>query len=132
MRFFSPLKLDVRVAHERLFAKCFIDYDREIALVAEYAGDNGQRHLAAIARMIRKYSDNSAEVAFLVADKFQNRGLGTYLLERTIHIARKEGVAALEAATLSENFSMKDMFVRAGFRFSHPEDGVVSAWLQLQ
>ena len=131
LRFFLPLKLDVRVAHERLFAKCFIDYDREIALVAEYAGDNGQRHLAGIARMIRKHSGNSAEVAFLVADQFQNRGLGTYLLERTIHVARKEGVASLEAATLSENFNMKDLFVRAGFRFSPPEDGVVSARLQL-
>jgi acetyltransferase len=131
LRFFLPLKLDVRVAHERLFTKCFIDYDREIALVAEYAGDNGQRHLAGIARMIRQHSGNSAEVAFLVADQFQNRGLGTYLLERTIHIARKEGVASLEAATLSENLNMKDLFVRAGFRFSPPEDGVVSARLEL-
>jgi acetyltransferase len=120
LRYFLPLKLDVRVAHERLFTKCFIDYDREIALVAEHS-DGGERHV----------SGNSAEVAFLVADKFQNRGLGTYLLERTIHIARKEGIAALEAATLSENFNMKDMFVRAGFRFSPPEDGVVSSRLDL-
>jgi acetyltransferase len=132
LRYFLPLKLDVRVAHERLFAKCFIDYDREIALVAEYAGDNGQRHLAGIARMIRQHSGSSAEVAFLVADRFQNRGLGTYLLERTIHVARKEGVTSLEATTLSENFNMKDLFVRAGFRFSPPEDGVVTARLQLQ
>lgn len=131
LRYFLPLKLDVRVAHERLLTKCFIDYDREIALVAEYAGDHGRRHLAGIARMIRKHSGNSAEVAFLVADQFQNRGLGTYLLERTIHIARKEGIASLEAATLSENFNMKDLFVRAGFRFSPPEDGVVTASLQL-
>ena len=36
MRFFLPLKLDFRVSHERLFTKCFIDYDREIGLVAEY------------------------------------------------------------------------------------------------
>jgi acetyltransferase len=130
MRYFLPLKLDVRVSHERLFTKCFIDYDREIAMVAEYSHD-GERHLAGIARMVRKHSGNSAEVAFLVADKFQNRGLGTYLLERIIHIARKEGLAALEAATLSENFNMKDMFVRAGFRFSPPEHGVVTASLQL-
>jgi acetyltransferase len=130
LRYFLPLKLDVRVAHERLFTKCFIDYDREIALVAEH-NDGGERHVAGIARLIRNHSGNSAEVAFLVADKFQNRGLGTYLLERTIHIARKEGIAALEAATLSENFNMKDMFVRAGFRFSPPEDGVVSSRLEL-
>jgi acetyltransferase len=132
MRYFLPMKLDARVAHERLFTKCFVDYDREIALVAEYTDDTGARHLAGIARLIRNHSGNSAEVAFLVADKFQHRGLGTYLLQRTIHIARKESVAALEAATLSENLNMKDMFVRAGFRFSPPEDGVVTARLQLQ
>jgi acetyltransferase len=131
MRFFLPIKLDVRVAHERLFTKCFIDYDREMALVAEYTDTPAERHLAGIARIVRNHADNSAEVAFLVADKFQNRGLGTYLLERTIDIARKEGIGRLEASTLSDNFNMKDMFVRAGFRFSPPEDGVVTASLEL-
>ena len=131
MRYFLPMKLDVRVSHERLFTKCFIDYDREMALVAEYT-ENGKRHLAGIARMIRTHSGNSAEVAFLVADKFQHRGLGTYLLQSAIAIARKEGIAALEASTLSENFNMKDMFIKAGFRFSAPEDGVVTASLLLK
>jgi len=131
MRFFLPLRLDVRVTHERLFTKCFIDYDREIALVAEYTDETGARRLAGIARMIRKHSDNGAEVAFLVADKFQGRGLGTYLLEQTIKVARKEGIEKLEASTLSENFNMKDMFIRAGFTFTAPEDGVVNASLTL-
>jgi acetyltransferase len=130
MRYFLPLKLDVRVAHERLLSKCFIDYDREMALVAEYT-DNSKRHLAGIARMIRTHTGNGAEVAFLVADRFQHRGLGTYLLESAIAIARKEGIGMLEASTLSENFNMKDMFVKAGFRFSAPEDGVVTATLRL-
>jgi acetyltransferase len=131
MRFFLPLKLDFRVSHERLFTKCFIDYDREIGLVAEYPDDEGNRCIAGIARLIRKHSDNSAEVAFLVADKFQNRGLGTHMLERIIEIARKEGIATLEGATLSDNFNMKDMFIKAGFRFAPPEDGVATAELHL-
>lgn len=131
MRFFLPLKLDFRVSHERLFTKCFIDYDREIALVAEYNDEQGARRLAGIGRLIRKHSDNTAEVAFLVADKFQNRGLGTRLLEQMVEIARKEGIAGLEGATLSDNYGMKDMFARAGFRFSPPEDGVVTAVLHL-
>ena len=62
--------------------KCFIGYDREMALVAEYTDDAGTRRLAGIARMVRNHSGNSAEFAFLVADKFQNRGMGTHLLER--------------------------------------------------
>jgi len=57
--------------------------------------------------------------------------LGTYLLQSAIAIARKEGIAVLEASTLSENFNMKDMFMKAGFRFSAPEDGVVTASLRL-
>jgi acetyltransferase len=69
LRYFLPLKLDVRVAHERLFTKCFIDYDREIGLVAEYTNE-GERHVAGVARLIRNHSGNTAEVAFLVADKF--------------------------------------------------------------
>ena len=132
MRFFLPLKLDFRVSHERLFTKCFIDYDREIAIVAEYQDEEGNRRMAGIGRLIRKHSDNTAEVAFLVADKFQNRGLGTQLLERMIDIAKKEGISGLEGATLSDNYGMKDMFARAGFRFSPPEDGVVTAVLSLQ
>lgn len=130
-RYFLPLKLDVRISHERLLNKCCIDYDREIALVAEYTDGDGRRHVAGIARMIRRHAENIAEVAFLVVDKFQNRGLGTYLLERTIEVARSEGVGVLEAATLSENFNMKEIFVRAGFRFTPPESGVVSARLEL-
>ena len=132
LRFFLPLKLDFRTSHERLFTKCFIDYDREIALVAEYTNEQGARGLAGIARLIRNHSDNNAEVAFLVADKFHNRGLGTQLLNLVIDIARREGISGLEGATLSENYGMKDMFVRAGFKFSPPEDGVITAFLRLQ
>lgn len=132
MRFFLPLKLDFRVSHERLFTKCFIDYDREIGLVAEYADEEGARRIAGIARLIRKHSGNSAEVAFLIADKFQNRGLGTHMLDITIQIARKEGISTLEGATLSDNFNMKEMFIKAGFHFAPPEDGVASAELQLK
>ena len=127
-RYFHPVKLDVRVAHERLVTKCFIDYDREMALVAEQ-DENGTRHVAAIARMVRNHSDAGAEVAFIVADKFQNRGLGSHLLECLIAVARREGVVYLEGAMLAENYNMKDIFSRAGFRFGSPMDGTISAKL---
>lgn len=129
-RYFHPLKLDVRVAHERLITKCFIDYDRELALVAEQ-DEAGARHIAGIARMVRNHSDSGAEVAFIVADKFQNRGLGSHLLECLIAVARREGVTYLEGAMLAENYNMKDLFSRAGFRFGAPVEGTVSAVLQI-
>src|SRR5215831_12489706 len=130
-RYFHPVKLDVRVSHERLITKCFIDYDRELALVAEYADEHGGRHIAGIARMVRNHADLGAEVAFIVADKYQNRGLGSYLLDCMIGMARREGVGYLEGSMLAENYNMKDIFSRAGFRFGTPMDGTISAMLKI-
>src|SRR5215510_3598511 len=130
-RYFHPIKLDVRVAHERLITKCFIDYDRELALVAEHADEHGARHIAGIARMVRNHSDQGAEVAFIVADQYQHRGLGSHLLQCLIAVARCEGVAYLEGAMLAENYNMKDIFSRAGFHFGPPLEGTISATLHI-
>jgi len=130
-RYFSPLKLDVRVAHERLAKRCLVDYHNEMALVALCSDASGQQHLAAVARLIKAPDRNSAEVAFVVADRYQHHGLGTYLLARIIEIARQEGFAALEAVVLADNADMKDLFRRAGFKFSLPEGGELTVRLNL-
>jgi acetyltransferase len=131
LRYFLPLKLNVRVSHERLITKVFIDYSREIALAAEYADEQGTKRIAGISRLVRNHSDNGAEVAFIVADKYQNRGLGSHLLESMIAIARAEGIARLDGTVLSENINMKDLLMRAGFLFGPPADGAVTALLDL-
>ena len=130
-RYFVPLRLDVRIAHERLLKRCLIDYRKEMALVATYSDENGQERLGAVARLVRIKDTNRAEVAFVVADQHQHHGLGTYLLERIIDIARREGVAELEAVMLADNFSMKDLFRRAGFEFLSPLGTDVTASLKL-
>jgi acetyltransferase len=127
LRYFAPLQLDSRISHERLTTKCFIDYDREIALVAEHSDANGILHIAGVARLIRNRSGNDAEVAFIVADKYQHRGLGSYLLQCMINVARHEGIASIEGSLLAENMDMKDLFARAGFRFGVPQERVVTA-----
>ncbi len=129
-RYFAPLRLDVRAAHERLLKRCLVDYHNEIALVATYV-ESGEPHLAAVARLIKLADSNSAEVAFVVADQHQHHGLGTYLLDRIIDIARKEGIGALEAVVLADSFSMKDLFRRAGFKFQTPQPSDVTVRLEL-
>src|SRR5450432_333910 len=131
MRYFHPVKLDMRISHERLITKCFIDYDNEMALVGEYTSEDGSRQIAGIARMVRGRSNEGAEVAFIVVDKFQNRGLGSRLLDCIISVARAEGVRRLEAEVLSDNFSMREMFTREGFHFEEPDSGTVAAALEL-
>jgi len=130
-RFFSPLELSFRTSHERLITKVFIDYDREIALAAEHTGKDGKTVIAGIARMIREHTGNSAEVAFVVADSFQRKGLGTYLMQQTIEIARQEGLSSIHGVLLFENSEMRKVFEKVGFRFDEPEAGVSSARLKL-
>jgi acetyltransferase len=130
-RYFIPLRLDVRVAHERLLKRCLVDYHNEMALVASYLGESGKPNLGAVARLIKIPGSNGAEVAFVVADQHQHHGLGTYLLDRIIDIARQEGIGALEAVVLTDNFSMRGLFRRAGFHFHTPQGTDLTARLEL-
>jgi acetyltransferase len=131
-RYFGILKFDARVAHERLLLRCSIDYSKEMALVAEYADAERGRHIAAVGRFIRNVAGNSAELAFVVADVFQHHGLGNSLLQQLTAIARHQGVAELEAEVLADNYNMKSLFHRAGFSFSQPDRGTVTARLKLR
>src|SRR5215472_7656077 len=83
-RYFVPLRLEVRTAHERLLKRCLIDYQKEMALVATYSDQDRQLRLAAVARLVKAADAKRAEVAFVVADQHQHHGLGKYLLDRII------------------------------------------------
>jgi acetyltransferase len=123
LRFFHMEKLDSRVAHERLIRKCFIDYDREMALVAECADpQSGSRLLLGVGRLARQRNQKDAELGILIADHCQRLGLGTELLARLIDIARGEKVPRIIAQILSENQGMLHLAQRYKFAFSPDED----------
>lgn len=130
-RYFIPLKLESRIAHERLVKRCLIDYHDEIALVAEWRDEQRAPHLAAVGRLVRTPASNTAEVAFVVADAYQGRGLGGYLLQEAMKIARREKLTGLEAEVLADNHEMIDLFRRTGFHFSLPDGGTVIAKREL-
>ena len=88
MRYFHALKLDQRVAHERLTRICFIDYDRELVLVA--IRREPVRQIVGIARLSKIYGSDAAEFAILIDDNYQGQGLGTELLKRLIKAAAEE------------------------------------------
>jgi acetyltransferase len=116
LRYFSPLKLQQRVAHSRLVRICFNDYDREIALVAETKASNGKSEVVAVARLSKLHGNNSAEFAVVVMDKYQNKGLGAELTKRLVQIAKNEKLEHLVAYTLRENKDMQRMCKKLGFQ----------------
>src|SRR5208337_2409267 len=107
LRYFCSLSLSRRVAHERLLRICFVDYDREMVLVAEHTDPaTGERRIMGVGRMNKLHAKNEAEVAALVTDQYQKMGLGHELLRRIVQIARDEKVGAVSAEMLPDNLAM--------------------------
>jgi acetyltransferase len=132
LRYFQPLKLSQRTAHERLTRICFIDYDREMALVAEHKGKDGDPEIIAIGRLSRIRGKDEAEMAVLVDDRFQHQGLGTELFRRLVEVARDEHLTKVHSTILSENREMQAICRKLGFHLETDfEDATISAVLML-
>lgn len=133
LRYFSSMTLRSRVEHERLVRICFGDYDREMALVAEYTDPKTrQQAILGVGRLIKLRGRNEAEVAVLVSDEWQRRGIGRELLQRAIAVARAENVARVSGELLRDNLGMQALLKKTGFRFGPIDDAVsVRATLEL-
>lgn len=118
-------------SHEMATRYCFIDYDREMALVAE-AEDAGETRLLGVGRLVADPDRQFAEYAILVADPWQNQGLAGPLTERCLEIARSWGVRTVRAETGTDNRRMLAVLRDHGFALGRGEDPeVVSASLDL-
>lgn len=133
LRYAQVMKLSRRVAHERLSRICFIDYNREIALVAVRRDPQTQHpQILAISRLTKMHASNEAEFAMLVIDAFQGQGIGTELLRQMIEIGRAEKLSAIYAEILSDNFIMQHICKKLGFEVEPmPGEPMVTARLEL-
>jgi acetyltransferase len=133
LRYFHTLKLNRRVAHERLTRICFIDYDREMALVADRKDPAAESHeILGVGRLSKRRGTDEAEFALIVRDGYQGRGLGSALARQLVEIAGQEGVRRIVADMLPQNQAMKRIFSQLGFRISRGESGdVLQAELDL-
>jgi acetyltransferase len=116
LRYFHMEKLSERVAHDRLIQKCFIDYDREMALVAVRTVAGAGEEILGIGRLSKNAGTREAEVAVLVTDKYQRQGLGMEIMRRLIVVARDEKLESIEANTLPENVAMRALASGLGFK----------------
>jgi acetyltransferase len=124
LRYFSPLSLRRRVEHDRLLRICFGGYDREMVLVADSKDPKTNEHrILGVGRLNKlRGGRNEGEVAVLVADEYQNQGLGTELVRRSIQIAREEKLVRLVAELLHDNIGMQRIFKHFGFTFGPIEE----------
>jgi acetyltransferase len=133
LRYIQALKLSQRVAHDRLAQLCFIDYDREMALVAERRNPaTGDTDVLAVGRLIKLPGTDDGEFALLVSDREQRSGLGTELLRRLVEIGRAEGLKRIVADILPQNSAMQRVSEKLGFTLRYlPDDNLMKASLEL-
>ncbi|MEM7065638.1 MAG: bifunctional acetate--CoA ligase family protein/GNAT family N-acetyltransferase [Cyanobacteria bacterium P01_B01_bin.77] len=130
-RFFHLINLQARVSHERLTRICFIDYDQEMALVAEHEDpETGEHSILGVARLSRLHGLNEAEFGMLINDCYQGQGLGTELLRSLVTVAKAESLSRISADILSENRAMQHLCKKIGFTVQR-QHGEVLAYREL-
>jgi acetyltransferase len=122
-RYFSALRLEQRISHERLTRICFIDYDREIGLVAERRDPRTRvTEIIGVGRLTKQRDDHDAEFGLLITDAWQNKGLGSQFLKMLLQIARDEKVRRVIGIILPENLEMVHVCEKLGFKTRQGSD----------
>ncbi len=127
-RFFGMLR---DTPHEMRVRYCNIDYDREIAIVAETTTE-GRRKLLGVSRLSIEPDGKTGELAFIVGDKWQNYGLGTKMVDYTLDIAKEMGVENVSSIMLQDNYRALSLTRKMGFSLEYFKDGTVKGVLNLR
>jgi RimJ/RimL family protein N-acetyltransferase len=101
-----------------------IDYHQDLAIVGVVPGVSGEE-IVAIAQYFLDPKTQAAEVAFLVQDEWQQKGMGTFLLDYITQIAKQRGVRRFYAKVLPNNKPMLTIFHNSGYSVNTEFDGEV-------
>ena len=123
MRYFESLSFKARTAHERLLRICFADPQQEIVLVAVHSDSiTSGESILAVGRLSKFSDGKTAEIAVLVLDDYQGRGLGTELMKRLVHLAPSHGIRRITAEMLRDNTLMQSLAKKLGFHLFQLKD----------
>jgi acetyltransferase len=111
MRFFETIK---DITHEMHVRFCNIDYDREMAIVAEIREKN-RRRIIGVGRLVIEPSFKSSEYAVVVHDHFHGKGLGYKLVDVLIGFAQDKGLEEVCGYVQSTNLKMLNVCNKLGF-----------------
>lgn len=126
LRFFSYRK-DLSEQELRRVTEC--DGTSETVLVATVGSGDGET-IVGLGGYVR--SGAAADIAFVVEEDFQRRGIASRLLQQLAHIARANGITRFEADVLAGNTPMLTVFRRSGLPMNTSEgEGVVHATISL-
>jgi acyl-CoA hydrolase/GNAT superfamily N-acetyltransferase len=100
-----------------------IDYQNDLAVVGVVPGPAGDEEIVAIAQYFLDPKTGTAEVAFIVQDEWQQKGMGSFLLAYITQTARQRGVKRFYATVLPANKAMLNIFTNSGYKVETEFDG---------
>ncbi|MHA2080318.1 MAG: GNAT family N-acetyltransferase, partial [Candidatus Thorarchaeota archaeon] len=110
-RFLTPLRSLRRQTLQEFY---YVDQESDISLVGVLNDEEDCEKIIAAGRYLLNRSTNQAEFALLVQDEYQNKGIGTFLLNQMMRIAKSKGVSAFIAYVHPKNIPMIDFIHRTG------------------
>jgi acetyltransferase len=123
-RFFSTIG---KSTHEMATRYCYIDYDREMGIVA-LINEGGKKRMIGVGRLVADPDHTDAEYAILLADEWQGVRLGTLLTSYCLKVAKLWGIRRVFGGTMAENRRMVATFREQGFDVvTEDEEGMVYA-----
>ena len=112
------------MSHELATRFCFMDYDRELAMIAETsAGDHHQ--MIGAGHLYCDVDHTQAEFAVLVPDAWQRRGVGSLIIDACLEVAAAWGLREVIGETERLNSGMLATFKKAGFELNCRADSDV-------
>jgi acetyltransferase len=121
----------VDMPHEKLSRYCQIDYERELAFVTVIKDGDNREHIIGDVRISKLPDLENAELAILVDDRWQGRGMGNILMEYCIGIAREAGLKSLWMEILKSNSRMRALGGKFGFKQAYDDEDMIKVVLQL-
>ena len=109
-RFFSMLK---SMPHRRLQEFCCIDYEEDLSMVVIH-GRSPRQKMIGVGSYHLNVATGRAEVAFLVADDWQGKGIGTHLMQQLVRIAKSKKIKGFTAEVMRDNVAMIALMHKAG------------------
>jgi acyl-CoA hydrolase/GNAT superfamily N-acetyltransferase len=115
-----------KFSHTQIQDFVYIDHRQDVAIVGTVPEAHGE-DIVAVGRYYLDHKTNRAEVAFVIRDDWQNRGIGRYLFKHLINLAKGSGISGFDAEVLKDNRRMQTIFNHSGYRVkSRLEEDVYS------
>jgi acetyltransferase len=127
-RFFQVIK---EISHDMLTRYCNIDYNREIAMIAEI-DEEQRRKIIGVSRLILQPDRKCGEFAVVVGDKWQGQGLGSRMVDSIIEIGRDLGLDVICGDVMSNNVKMLHLCTKKGFKMEAVDEEISKATLDLR